>query len=137
LILLHNRYKNRIEIIRKYGNIPQIECYPGQLNQVFLNILSNAVDAIDSSGEIIITTASIDGMVRISIRDTGRGIPEEQKEKLFEPFFTTKEVGKGTGLGLSISHSIIEKHKGSIDVKSEVGKGSDFIITLPIMQGIV
>jgi predicted ATPase/signal transduction histidine kinase/tRNA A-37 threonylcarbamoyl transferase component Bud32 len=135
LILLHNRYKGRIEIIRNYGTIPQIESYPGQLNQVFMNILANAIDSIDSTGKITITTTNIDGMVRISIIDTGRGIPENLKERLFEPFYTTKEVGMGTGLGLSISHSIIEKHKGSIDVKSEVGKGSEFIIVLPVMQG--
>jgi len=135
LILLHNRYKNRIEIIKNYGSIPQIESYPGQLNQVFMNILSNAIDSIDKTGEITITTTRINGMVQISIKDTGRGIPENLIEKLFEPFYTTKEIGRGTGLGLSISHSIIEKHKGSIDVKSEVGKGSEFIIMLPVMQG--
>ena len=76
LILLHNRYKDRIDIIRNYGDIPQIECYPGQLNQVFMNILSNAIDAIESRGKITITTTNIDGMVRISIKDNGRGIPE-------------------------------------------------------------
>ena len=134
LILLHNRYKDRIEIIRNYGNIPQIECYPGQLNQVFMNILSNAIDAIDTTGKITITTTNIDGMVRISIKDTGRGIPEHLKERIFEPFYTTKEVGRGTGLGLSISHGIVEKHKGSIDVESEAGKGSEFVVLLPVNQ---
>jgi len=134
LILLHNKYKDRIEIIRNYGNIPQIECYPGQLNQVFLNILTNAIDSIDNTGKVTITTTNIDGMVRISIKDTGRGIPENLKEKIFEPFYTTKAVGKGTGLGLSISHGIIEKHKGSIDFESEAGAGSEFVIMLPVNQ---
>ena len=134
LILLHNRYKDRIEIIRNYGDIPQIECYPGQLNQVFMNILSNAIDSIDTTGKVTITTSKTDGMIRISIKDTGRGIPENLKKKIFEPFYTTKAVGKGTGLGLSISHSIIEKHKGKIDVISEAGKGSEFIIILPVNQ---
>lgn len=134
LILLHNRYKNRIEIIRKYGNIPQIECFPSQLNQVFMNILTNAVDAIEDKGIITISTSIKNEIIQVSIKDTGRGIPEYLKEKIFEPFFTTKEVGKGTGLGLSISHGIIEKHNGIIDFKSEVGKGSEFIISLPLKQ---
>ena len=134
LILLHNRYKDRIEIIRNYGDIPQIECYPGQLNQVFMNILSNAIDSIDTTGKVTITTSKSDGMIRISIKDTGRGIPENLKKKIFEPFYTTKAVGKGTGLGLSISHGIIEKHKGKIDVTSEAGKGSEFIVILPVNQ---
>jgi predicted ATPase/signal transduction histidine kinase len=134
LILLHNRYKDRIDIIRNYGDIPQIECYPGQLNQVFMNILSNAIDAIDSTGKITITTTNIDGMVRISIKDNGRGIPENLKEKIFEPFYTTKAVGKGTGLGLSISHGIIEKLNGRIEVNSRVREGTEFAIILPVTQ---
>ena len=134
LILLHNRYKDRIEIIRNYGDIPQIECYPGQLNQVFMNILSNAIDAIEDKGTITIATSVINEMIQISIKDTGRGIPENLKEKIFEPFCTTKEVGTGIGLGLSISHGIMEKHKGNINFISEIGKGSEFIISLPVKQ---
>jgi signal transduction histidine kinase len=134
LILLHNRYKNRIEIVRNYGDLPLTECYPGQLNQVFMNILSNAVDAIDDKGTITINTSISKGFIQISIKDTGHGIPENIREKIFDPFFTTKGVGKGTGLGLSISQSIIEKHRGSIDVKSEKGKGTEFIIVLPVNQ---
>ena len=132
LVLLHNKYKNRIKIVKNYSNIPLIECYPGQLNQVFMNILANAVDAIADKGTINIATSIINELVQIRIKDTGRGIPENLKEKIFEPFYTTKEVGMGTGLGLSISHGIIEKHKGSINFKSEVGKGSEFIISLPM-----
>jgi two-component system, NtrC family, sensor kinase len=135
LILLHNKYKNRIEILKNYGNLPLIECYPGQLNQVFMNILSNTVDAIDEKGIITISTSISNGFIQISIKDTGQGIPENIREKIFDPFFTTKRIGKGTGLGLSISQSIIEKHNGSIDIKSEVGKGSEFVIMLPVKQG--
>jgi signal transduction histidine kinase len=134
LILLHNKYKNRIEILKNYGKLPLIECYPGQLNQVFMNILSNAVDAIDEKGTITISTSISSSSIQISIKDTGQGIPENIREKIFDPFFTTKGIGKGTGLGLSISQSIIEKHKGSIDIKSKVGKGSEFIIVLPVKQ---
>lgn len=134
LILLRNKYKNRIEISKDYGDIPLLECFPGQLNQVFMNILSNAIDAIKEEGNIIISTTEFQGFIHIHIKDSGIGIPEKFKGKIFDPFFTTKEVGEGTGLGLSISHGIIEKHKGSIKVLSESGKGSEFIIELPVRQ---
>jgi signal transduction histidine kinase len=97
-----------------------------------MNILSNAIDAIEEKGIITISTSKSNGFIRISIKDTGSGIPENFKAKIFDPFFTTKEVGEGTGLGLSISHGIIEKHNGSIKVKSEAGKGSEFIILVPV-----
>jgi len=134
LILLKNKYKERIEIEKHYGAIPEIECYPGQLNQVFMNILSNAIDVIDEKGTITISTSKSNGSIRISIMDTGKGISQNIRSKIFDPFFTTKEVGQGTGLGLSICHSIIEKHSGNIEVKSEVGKGSEFVILLPVKQ---
>jgi signal transduction histidine kinase len=134
LIILRNKYKNRIEIKKLYGDIPEIECYPGQLNQVFMNILANAIDAIDDKGAITISTSKSNGSIRISIKDTGKGIPENIRSKIFEPFFTTKEVGQGTGLGLSICHGIIERHSGSSEVRSVVGKGSEFVIVLPIKQ---
>jgi len=134
LILLRNKYKERIEIEKNYGNIPEIECYPGQLNQVFMNILSNAIDAIDYKGKITINTSKSNRSIRISIKDTGRGISEKIRSKIFDPFFTTKEVGQGTGLGLSICQGIIDKHRGSIEVKSEVGKGSEFVMMLPVRQ---
>jgi len=135
LILLRNKYKNQIEITKEYGNIPQLECFPGQLNQVFMNILSNAIDAIKDQGTIAICTSKSNGAIRIRIKDTGRGIPDTIKAKIFDPFFTTKEVGEGTGLGLSISHGIIKKHKGSLEVISQAGKGTEFIISLPVTQG--
>ena len=131
LVILNNKFKNRIELKKEYGNIPEIECYPGQLNQVFMNILSNACDAIENEGEITVQTRSENEKVYISIKDNGSGMPEEIRAHIFEPFFTTKPVGKGTGLGLSISYGIIEKHKGTIHVKSEPGKGTEFTIILP------
>jgi signal transduction histidine kinase len=134
LILLRNRHKNRIEISKEYGVIPLIECFPGQLNQVFMNILSNAIDAIKGKGVITIGTSKSNGFIQINITDTGSGMPEHIKAKIFDPFYTTKEVGEGTGLGMSISHGIIEKHSGSIKVLSESGKGSEIIINLPLTQ---
>ena len=134
LILLHNKYKNRIDIVKNYGNLPDIECYPGQLNQVFMNILSNAVDAIEEKGTITIETRLSDEYIQIIIKDSGPGIPESYRAKIFDPFFTTKGVGKGTGLGLSISQSIIEKHNGSITLVSQQGKGTGFIIKIPVSQ---
>ncbi|MEO5675689.1 MAG: ATP-binding protein [Chitinophagales bacterium] len=132
LPLLQNKLSQQnIEVIQSLGNIPPIEGFPGQLNQVFMNLLSNAIDAIGNNGKIFITTSSENKKIKISIRDTGKGMTSELKQKIFDPFFTTKEVGKGTGLGLSISYSIIEKHQGKIEVKSEVGKGTEFIIWLP------
>jgi signal transduction histidine kinase len=134
LILLRNRYKSRIEISKEYGDIPSLECFPGQLNQVFMNITSNSIDAIEDKGIITISTSKANGFIQINIKDSGSGMPENIKAKIFDPFYTTKEVGEGTGLGLSISHGIIEKHGGSIKVQSEAGKGSEIIINLPLTQ---
>jgi signal transduction histidine kinase len=131
LLILHNKIKNRIHIVKDYGNFPEIMCYPGQLNQVFMNLLNNAQEAIDGEGEIIIKTWKEGDSVKISVRDNGRGIPEKVKKKIFDPFYTTKDVGKGTGLGLSISFGIVEKHNGTIEVRSEPGKGAEFIVSLP------
>ncbi|MBM2813589.1 MAG: hypothetical protein HW421_351 [Ignavibacteria bacterium] len=136
LILLHNSYKHNIEITKDYCEIPEINCFAGQINQVFMNILSNAVQAIDGNGKIFIKTWTDGDIVKISIRDTGSGMSEEISKKIFDPFFTTKEVGKGTGLGLSITYGIIEKHKGKIEVFSELGSGTEFIISLPINQDL-
>lgn len=134
LTLLHSNYKNRIEIIKEYGDLPEVDCYPGQLNQVFMNILSNAIQAISDDGKIFIKTNFKDNKIRISIKDTGIGMSEEVRKKIFDPFFTTKEVGKGTGLGLSISFGIIRKHNGEIEVFSKPGEGSEFVIKIPISQ---
>jgi PAS domain S-box-containing protein len=127
-----NELKYKTAIIREYGQLPQVWCNPGQLNQVFLNILVNAAHAIEEQGEIRIETRAEEGTVKISISDTGSGIAPENVKRIFDPFFTTKEVGKGTGLGLAIAYDIItNKHNGRIEVRSEVGKGSTFTIALP------
>lgn len=133
LVMLHNLYKNKVEINKKYGTIPGINCYPGKLSQVFMNILSNAIQAIPGKGEIDITTRSTENTIIISISDTGTGIPENLREKIFEPFYTTKEAGKGTGLGLSITYGIIQQHQGKIEVKnrSDEKSGTEFLITIP------
>lgn len=136
LSLISGEIKNRIEVRKDYGKLPKINCYPSQLNQVFMNILSNAAQAIEDKGEIFIKTSKKDAQtIQISIRDTGKGMSKATTEKIFDPFFTTKTLGKGTGLGLSISYGIVEKHGGEITVSSEKGKGTEFIITLPISAG--
>lgn len=134
LLLLRNKMKDHITIHRNFGTIPNVECLPGKLNQVFMNIITNSILAIENKGDIFIETSGFGDKARISIRDNGKGMPKEVLEHIFEPFFTTREVGKGTGLGLSISYSIIEEHNGTIDVLSVPGLGSEFIITLPIKR---
>ena len=134
LILLHNKIKNRIKVTKDYGDLGEIECFPSKLNQVILNIITNSIQAIEGKGEISIQTLSTGTGIKIIIKDTGKGIRPEDRKRIFEPFFTTKDVGKGTGLGLSISFGIIEQHKGNIEVVSEPGKGTEFIITLPKTQ---
>lgn len=130
LELIRYETKNRIEIIKNYGEIPAIKCFPNMLNQVFTNILINACQAIDGKGTITITTEYKDKKLIVKIKDTGKGIPQNQLNKIFSAGFTTKGVGVGTGLGLAICSKIIERHKGEITVNSEVGKGSEFIITI-------
>jgi signal transduction histidine kinase len=132
LALMEPRLKNGIEVVRQYGDIPEIRCYPGQLNQVFLNLLMNACDALGHGGTITISTERSDLGVRLEFRDDGPGIPLEVQSRIFDPFFTTKEVGKGTGLGLSLSHGIIERHGGRFLVYSEPGEGASFVIDLPL-----
>ena len=133
ITILQHEIKNRIEIVRDYGELPKINCFPGKLNQVFLNVLMNAVQAIDGIGSISIKTIDLKKSVEvcISFKDTGLGMSEEISEKVFEPFFSTKKVGKGTGLGLYISYGIIEKHNGRIEIDSALGKGTEFKIYLP------
>lgn len=132
LTMIHHQIKHSIDIIKNYGEIPKISCYPGRLNQVFLNLLINAKQAIQDKGEISITTQAEDGIVVIRIQDTGQGIPPSNLSRIFDPGYTTKGVGVGTGLGLSICYQIILDHRGKIEVESEVGKGTTFTIMLPV-----
>ena len=136
LILLNSAIKHQLTLIKNFGDIPEVECYGGKMNQVFMNIISNSIQALKGrepeENEITITTTHKTDFVTIAIKDNGPGMTEEVKNKLFEPFFTTKPVGEGTGLGLSIVYKIIDKIDGKITVNSEPGKGTEFIITLPI-----
>ncbi|MEA5581412.1 ATP-binding protein [Nodularia harveyana UHCC-0300] len=138
LLILNHRIKQEITVVKNYGNLSFIECYPAQLNQVFMNIVSNAIDVLledknKPDKQINIETYMLDDSnITVVIKDNGSGISPEIINKLFNPFFTTKPVGKGTGLGLSICYQIIEQHKGKITVKSELGKGTEFMINLPI-----
>ncbi len=135
LNIVWNEIKYKATVTKDYGDIPEVYCYPQQMNQVFMNILINAAQAIENKGEIKIATACLDGhepMVEIRISDTGKGIPPENLTKIFDPFFTTKPLGKGTGLGLNMAYKIIRRHQGKISVESEEGKGTTFIITLAV-----
>lgn len=134
LLMLHSQYKDKVTVHKDYQQIPVIECFPGKINQVFMNILSNAIQAIPQKGNIHISTRKVEEEVEIQIKDDGMGIPEEVQTKIFDPFFTTKDVGEGTGLGLSISMGIINDHKGKILIDSSPGEGSAFTIVLPIRQ---
>ena len=132
LNVVWNELKYKATVTKDYGDLPPVKCYPQQLNQVFMNLLVNAAHAIEKQGEINISTLADNGHVEIKISDTGSGIPKEKLSKIFDPFFTTKEVGKGTGLGLNVAYNIINKHNGTIDVESEVGKGTEFVIRIPV-----
>lgn len=132
LTLVHHEIKNRIEIVRDYGKLSPIECFPNQLNQVFMNILVNAAHAIPDKGTITITTRDLGDRVSVSFRDTGVGIEPEHLSKIFDPGFTTKGVGVGSGLGLAICYKIAKEHGGRIDVESTAGKGTTFTLTLPV-----
>ncbi|MCB9046531.1 MAG: sensor histidine kinase [Chitinophagales bacterium] len=137
LVIVRNTLGSNIDIVKEYGNIPTIECYPGKLNQVFLNIITNGLQAITSrfkgekGGVMTISTFYKDDQVVINIKDNGIGMDENTKKKVFEPFFTTKEVGEGTGLGMSIVYNTINKHNGKIELESVLGEGTEFVISLP------
>jgi signal transduction histidine kinase len=143
LTLLNNKIRDKIEVVKDYHSLPEISCYPGKLNQLFMNILSNAIQAIEmrmlklydeTPGKIAIQTRQHGKNMVLTIADNGIGMNDDVRKRIFEPFFTTKEVGEGTGLGLSIVFKIIEKHQGNISVSSEPGKGTTFTITLPLQQ---
>lgn len=132
LNVVWNELKYKARVVKEYGRLPEVRCLPQQLNQVFMNLLVNAAQAIEERGTITIRTFARDDRVNIVISDTGSGIAPANLSRIFDPFFTTKPVGMGTGLGLSLAHTIIEKHQGSIEVESELGKGTTFHIDLPI-----
>lgn len=132
--IVWNEIKYKATVKKQYGDIPMTKCNPGQLNQVFMNILVNAAQAIEKHGEITIKTWHDNSYIYVSISDTGCGIPANIINRIFEPFFTTKEVGKGTGLGLSIAYDIVKKHNGDIIVESEFGKGTTFTVKIPIVE---
>jgi two-component system NtrC family sensor kinase len=132
VLLARNVLKTRVEVVRQYGELPRISCMPSQLNQVFLNMLTNAAQAIEGSGRILLKTEAEDGWLKITVQDTGKGIPADVLPRVFDPFFTTKPVGQGTDLGLSISYQIVQQHGGDIRVTSQPGKGTRFTVRLPL-----
>ncbi|MEG4801348.1 ATP-binding protein [Microcoleus sp. ARI1-B5] len=141
LVILNHRLKQGIQVIKQYGKLPALECYPAQLNQVFMNIISNAIDALEEvkkedkgySPTIWVSTeVTADNTVTVKIRDNGPGIAAASAQQIFDPFFTTKSIGKGTGLGLAISYQIVAKHHGKIEMNSHIGQGTEFAITLPV-----
>lgn len=134
LNVVANEIKYKAEVIREYAGLPEVECMPSQINQVFLNLLMNAAQVIDRKGVITVRTGSSEQEVWVEVEDTGQGIAPEHINRIFDPFFTTKPVGKGTGLGLSLSYGIVQKHHGRIEVNSEVGKGTRFRVYLPVRQ---
>jgi len=142
LVILNSVVKDGIQVVKQYAELPLIECYPGKLNQVFLNIITNALYAINKKfegnpgGVLRIVTRADEINVYISIEDNGVGMPAEIREKVFEPFFTTKEVGEGTGLGMSIAYNTIKKHQGEIKIESETGLGTKFVMIIPLKQQI-
>lgn len=135
LNIINNEIKYKVDVIKEYGQVPEIECISSQINQVIMNLLVNAAHAIGNErGKIIIRTGCEGDKVWLEVEDTGCGIAKENLSRIFDPFYTTKEVGKGTGLGLSLSYGIVHTHGGHMDVQSEVGKGTTFRITLPARQ---
>jgi signal transduction histidine kinase len=132
LVLVQHDLKDNIKVVKKYGEIPAITCYPRQLNQVFLNVLLNSIQAIEREGTITITTDQKNNSIYISFADDGVGILKENINKVFDPGFTTKGVGVGTGMGLSICYRIVKNHGGAIKLESESGKGSNIEIILPL-----
>lgn len=135
LNIVYNELKYKADIVKAYGELPLVQCMLSQLNQVFMNVLVNAAQAIDKRGVITIRTGTLGkDWVWVEVSDTGSGIAHENRWRIFEPFYTTKSVGKGTGLGLSVSYGIIEKHGGRIELESEPGHGSTFRISLPVSQ---
>lgn len=131
LLFLRHKMEGRIEVERNYGDVQMLTCFAGELNQVLMNVIANAIDAIDGQGRIILTTAQQNGHFTIRVRDTGKGIREEIRNRIFEPFFTTKPIGQGTGLGLAISYGIVKAHHGLMEFSSKPGEGTEFTLKIP------
>ncbi|MDR5897662.1 ATP-binding protein [Halomonas vilamensis] len=134
LNLVNNELKYKADVEKEFAELPEVECLPSQVNQVVLNLLTNAVHAIENRGTIYLRTGCEGEYVWFEVEDTGKGIEQAQLAHLFEPFYTTKPMGEGTGLGLSLSYSIVTKHSGDIQVFSEPGEGTRFRVWLPIQQ---
>ncbi|MEI9814279.1 MAG: ATP-binding protein [Acidobacteriota bacterium] len=132
LLFLQHKAEGRITIVRDFQAPDMLHCYAGELNQVWMNLVANAIDAIKGPGVITISTRHQDGYFVATVRDTGQGIPQESRHKVFDPFYTTKPVGEGTGLGLAISYGVVQAHKGSIDFQSEPGQGTEFTLRIPL-----
>jgi len=132
LNVVWNEIKYKAQVVREFGELPKVRCIPAQINQVFMNLLVNAAQAIENSGTITLRSGASDDQVWIEIIDTGKGMPPDVQARIFEPFFTTKPAGKGTGLGLSISSDIVKRHKGALEVHSQAGEGTRFRIVLPL-----
>jgi signal transduction histidine kinase len=131
LNLTSNEFAGKAEVRKEFGQLPTIECLPSEINQLLLNLLVNAVQAIDRNGIVTVRTGNEDGKVWLEVSDNGCGIAAEDLKRIYDPFYTTKPVGTGTGLGLSISYGIVRKHRGQIDVRSQPGQGTTFRIVLP------
>ncbi|PKM44909.1 MAG: ATPase [Gammaproteobacteria bacterium HGW-Gammaproteobacteria-1] len=132
LKIAHNTLKHRVQVVKKYGVLPALRCMPSKLNQVFLNLITNAAQAIEQQGTILLRTYVENARAHIVVEDNGKGMPPEVMAKVFDPFFTTKPVGQGTGLGLAIAYQIIQEHGGDIRVASRVGQGTRFVVRLPL-----
>jgi two-component system NtrC family sensor kinase len=135
LLFLRHKMEGRIEVERNYGDVEMLTCLAGELNQVLMNIVANAIDAIDAAdgqGRITIVTEQQNGHFVIRVRDTGKGIPEGIRNRIFEPFFTTKPIGQGTGLGLAISYGIMKAHQGSMEFSTKTGEGTEFTLKIPV-----
>jgi signal transduction histidine kinase len=137
LNIVNNEIKYKADVVKEYGSLPDVECLPSELNQVFMNLLVNAAHAVNTErGTITIRTGVEGSDVWVEVADSGCGIPVENLKRIFDPFFTTKAIGKGTGLGLSLSYGIVKKHGGRIEVASEVGHGTTFRVTIPMKRSM-
>ena len=131
LLFLRHKMEDRIQVERQYAATNSLTCLAGELNQVLMNVIGNAIDSIEGVGTIHVGTTEHSGHFVITVRDSGKGIPQEIRDRIFDPFFTTKPVGSGTGLGLAISYGIVKAHHGSIEFSSEEGKGTEFVVKIP------